>query len=145
MLIDFKQLPRVTKFIGLLKFETFAYCSVDIVDKVIFYYFRCDAYFLLSNKKPFYTGMFTKQPVLPYLCSGSRRHTQKLVETYDRIPSRRGHAKPLSPLSPLFNVSQWVTFRKYHRTANRSPCSRLNLKAGMLHSPQMKCKTKYYA
>jgi len=43
--------------------------------------------------------MFTKQPVLPYLSSDSRSHTQshqdtskKLRETYDRIPNLRGHA-----------------------------------------------------
>ena len=39
-------------------------------------------------------GIFTKQPVSPYLSSGSRSHTKKLIETYDRIPSRRGHATP---------------------------------------------------
>ena len=52
MLIDFKQLPQVIKFIGPLRFETFAYCSVHIFDKAIFYYFRCDVYFLLSDKSP---------------------------------------------------------------------------------------------
>ena len=56
MLIDFKQFPRLLKFIGLLKFETCVYCSVQIFDKFIFYYFRCDVYFLLSDKTAFNTG-----------------------------------------------------------------------------------------
>ena len=56
ILIDFKQLPRLLKFIGLLKFETCVYCSVHIFDKPIFYCFHCDLYFLLSDKTTFNKG-----------------------------------------------------------------------------------------
>ena len=37
-------------------FETCVYCLVHIFDRVIFYYFRCDVYFLLSDKTTFNKG-----------------------------------------------------------------------------------------
>ena len=76
------------------KFETFAYCSVQIFHEAVFYHFRCGV--LLADEKP---PMFAKHPSLIYLCPVSRRHTrshpEKLLETYDRIPSQRSHATPL--------------------------------------------------
>ena len=41
------------------KVETFAYCSVHIFDKVNFFYFHCDVYFLLPDGKIPYE-IFTK-------------------------------------------------------------------------------------
>ena len=103
MLIDFKQLPHLIEFIGLLKFEKFVFCSVHVFYKVIFYYFRCHVNFLLSDKTTLHTRRLTKQHVLPYLCSVSRSHTRSpqatpkiLLESYDRIPSQRGHTTPLA-------------------------------------------------
>ena len=100
MLIDFKQRPRVIKFIGLLNFEIFAYCSVHMFDKVIFYYFRCDVTWYPIKNLPY--GMFTKQPVCHNYSQSqgatpnhTHSHPKILLEAYDRIPSQRGHATPL--------------------------------------------------
>ena len=104
MLIDFKQFPRLLKFIGLLKFETCVYCAGHIFDKIILYYFRCDGYFLLSDKTTFNTGCLLNNPFCHIYAhahaqgatpSHTKQHPKKLLETYCRIPSRRGHATSL--------------------------------------------------
>jgi len=100
MLIDFKQLSRLLKFIGLLKFETCVYCWVHIFEKFIFYYFRCDMYFLQSNKTTFSTGWLLNSlfcHIYTQAQGATPSHTKphlKLLENFDRTPSRRGHGTP---------------------------------------------------
>ena len=75
---------RIIKVIGLLKF---AHCSVDAFDEVVFNYFRCNMYFLLSDKKTFNIGRLLNTPfqhIYTQVQEATSSHTQK---AYDRIPS----------------------------------------------------------
>ena len=86
-------------------------CSVHIFDMAIFYYFCCDAHFLLFDKKTFHTGCLLNNLICRIQAQGATpSYTQKLIETYDRTPSRKGHATPL--LTAMVIVFLMIDFWK---------------------------------
>ena len=82
MLINFKQFPGSIKFIQF----TFLTKPLSATSAVM-----CTSCYRLIKSAQY--GMFTKHPVLTYVSPATPK---RLPETYDRIPSRRGHATPLS-------------------------------------------------
>ena len=131
MLIDFKQLPRAMKFIGRLKFETFAKFNVQF--KFLTRSFSTTSAVMRTSccpiKKAFHTGCLLNN-LFCHICARAQgttpSNTQKLKETYDRLPSRRGHATLLTKmllgnwhvvqysLTPYSTNAPIANFRKIH-------------------------------